>query len=637
MNLTKWFNFDYLMQNIKKSRLIIAIFTLIVPLFTTITLIATQDQVYDFINLSIVNVIGMYIVPFIFSLCLFGYVYKKNSVDFMCSMPLSRETVFTTNTVGGILLILITQLLTLICTFIVSSFSSSLIFPGLVWDVFFYQFIGYIFVFAVSNIAMSLSGNAMTQIVVTLLITFILPTVAVYLTQEGDISNELTNNIRIYQEIEPTYTAPANIFGLEYAFKSTSIIKMLILSCIYIVLGFVFFKKRKMEMATESFIKPNMHLFIKSLTLVPFIIISLFIKEFSSDGWVIFWIAMIVVYWFLYDLVTNKKIKFLKNISVLLIACIVLIGVLKLLVYAMNKTFKSYDESDITKIELESQDGKYVYKITDKELISEIAEYKYGADDDCSLLDGTLSVGLNKFKADVTLNEELLAKVRKYAEPYQEKEEKSDVRIIISSQIANNEQKKKIEEMLRNTECTESVYGTYYARYVNNLFSAYSYKNYTLYRYEYNLNDNIELRKYVNELSNSAVVSFLSESTNKRGSYLDCTVKNEGNAILGYPDISIEEIKKFIQSNKEESVDYSKGYVKIYVYDYYNQFYAYFITNKVEEVVNILKQYDEYVLGQIKSEEDYYYEKYGETVEASDKTIDSYDVSGNLIENEVIE
>ena len=32
-----------------------------------------------------------------------------------------------------------------------------------------------------------------------------------------------------------------------------------------------------------------------------------------------------------------------------------------------------------------------------------------------------------------------------------------------------------------------------------------------------------------------------------------------------------------------------------------------------------------------------YYEKYGETVEASDKTIDSYDVSGNLIENEVIE
>lgn len=637
MNLTKWFNFDYLMQNIKKSRLIIAIFTLIVPLFTTITLIATQDQVYDFINLSIVNVIGMYIVPFIFSLCLFGYVYKKNSVDFMCSMPLSRETVFTTNTVGGILLILITQLLTLICTFIVSSFSSSLIFPGLVWDVFLYQFIGYIFVFAVSNIAMSLSGNAMTQIVVTLLITFILPTVAVYLTQEGDISNELTNNIRIYQEIEPTYTAPANIFGLEYAFKSTSIIKMLILSCIYIVLGFVFFKKRKMEMATESFIKPNMHLFIKSLTLVPFIIISLFIKEFSSDGWVIFWIAMIVVYWFLYDLVTNKKIKFLKNISVLLIACIVLIGVLKLLVYAMNKTFKSYDESDITKIELESQDGKYVYKITDKELISEIAEYKYGADDDCSLLDGTLSVGLNKFKADVTLNEELLAKVRKYAEPYQEKEEKSDVRIIISSQIANNEQKEKIEEMLRNTECTESVYGTYYARYVNNLFSAYSYKNHTLYRYEYNLNDNIELRKYVNELSNSAVVSFLSESTNKRGSYLDCTVKNEGNAILGYPDISIEEIKKFIQSNKEESVDYSKSYVKIYVYDYYNQFYAYFITNKVEEVVNILKQYDEYVLGQIKSEEDYYYEKYGETVEASDKTIDSYDVSGNLIENEVIE
>lgn len=645
MNLTKWFNFDYLMQNIKKSRLIIALFTLIVPLFTTIILVTTQDQVYNFTNLSIVNILGMYIVPFIFSLCLFGYVYKKNSVDFMCSMPLSRETVFATNTIGGIFLILITQLLTLICTFIVSSFSSSLIFSGLVWDVFLYQFIGYIFVFAVSNLAMSLSGNTMTQIVLTLLITFILPTVALYLTQEGDISNELTDNIKIYQEIKPTYTAPANVFGLEYVFNGASIIKMLILSCIYIILGFVFFKKRKMEMATESFMKPSTHLLIKALTLVPFIIISLFIEEFSSGDWIVFWIAIIVVYWFLYDLITNKKIKFLKNVSALLIACIVLVGVFKISVYAMNKTFENYDKSDITKLELKSDDKKYIYKITDRELISEIAEYKYGEDEIYHLLDGNANIGLSKFKADVVLNEDLFAKVEKYREPYQEKEEKSDVRIVINSQIANSKQKQKIENMLKNTECTENLYGTYYSRYMNNLFRAYSYKNHNLYEYEYNLNDNMELREYVNELSNSAVVRFLSENTNKRDTYLDYNVKNEGNVIFGYPELSKQEIKKFILSNKDESIDYSKDYIKIYIHDYTVGFYAYFITNKVEEVVNILKQYDEYILMQI-GKEDYYDVEYDETlndeyhdysIKSHTENTDSYGISGDLIKNEIIE
>ena len=94
MNLTKLFNFDFLLQNLKKSRMILTIFLLVVPLFTTIILTTSSDKAYNFFELSGINAVGMYIVPFIFSLCLFGYVYKKNSVDFMCSMPISRKSMF---------------------------------------------------------------------------------------------------------------------------------------------------------------------------------------------------------------------------------------------------------------------------------------------------------------------------------------------------------------------------------------------------------------------------------------------------------------------------------------------------------------------------------------------------------------
>ena len=47
-------------------------------------------------------------------------------------------------------------------------------------------------------------------------------------------------------------------------------------------------------------------------------------------------------------------------------------------------------------------------------------------------------------------------------------------------------------------------------------------------------------------------------------------------------------------SNKDENVDISKQYVKIVVRDYNTQFFAYFITNKVDEIVIILKENDEY-------------------------------------------
>ena len=175
MNLTKLFNFKYLIQNIKKSKMALVLFFIIVPIFTSLTIMTTKDQILDFSELAFVNILGMYIIPFIFSVCLFGYVYKKNSVDFMCSMPVSRKTIFVTNTIGGIGMIVLMQLITLILTLLIGVVTGATISNAMVFDIFAYQTIAYIFVFTIANLAMSVSGNLLTQIVVTLLITFLIP------------------------------------------------------------------------------------------------------------------------------------------------------------------------------------------------------------------------------------------------------------------------------------------------------------------------------------------------------------------------------------------------------------------------------------------------------------------------------
>ena len=72
-----------------------------------LTVIGTSKTYSSVVSskLTILNIIGMYIIPVAISMCLFGYVFRRNSVDFINSMPLSRKSIFVTNTVGWIILI----------------------------------------------------------------------------------------------------------------------------------------------------------------------------------------------------------------------------------------------------------------------------------------------------------------------------------------------------------------------------------------------------------------------------------------------------------------------------------------------------------------------------------------------------
>jgi len=346
MSLTKLFNKNYFVQNILKSKAVIAVMIGIIPILNAIYLMALSSGLNDVmvanINLiSILNIAGMYILPIVLSLCLFGYVFKKKSVDFINSMPLTRKTIFVTNSIGGILLIIIMMLVNVVLLFIESLLLTNLVIPfAMILDYFVVWTIAYIFVFTVANIATSISGNPVTMLIVTTIILFLVPFVHNYMTgfngslfwksyynQPQVIVEEIKTNDSLVKEDpdiyinidriedEVNYTLPYNYFasifkGEVKTYSTESIVKMLILSIIYFIIGIYLFEKRKMEVTETSFRSNNAHMLVKSLTLIPIGAFTLIImNETYSFTINMFIFVLVIAYCFIYDLITTKTIR----------------------------------------------------------------------------------------------------------------------------------------------------------------------------------------------------------------------------------------------------------------------------------------------------------------------------------------
>ena len=184
MNLMKNFNLNYLIQNIKKSKNVLAILTILIPILNTIILImmltSNRTHILSFSEISITNIIGIYILPIVISICLINYIYKRKSVDFINSMPLSRKSIFITNTILGIIIFTTMLLINTILTYTTCLIFKSPIPFMMLFDYFWFYLLVYIFAFTATNLSMTISGNAITQIVLTLLLFFLVPFMSFY-------------------------------------------------------------------------------------------------------------------------------------------------------------------------------------------------------------------------------------------------------------------------------------------------------------------------------------------------------------------------------------------------------------------------------------------------------------------------
>ena len=319
-----------MIQNIKKSKAILAFFLGMVPILSILACLTLfTNNNYDAVSLesiSIIHYIGIYVIPIVLSICLFGFVYKKKSVDFMNSMPISRKSLFTTNTITGILLLISMVVFSAFGIYVTSIFSHVILPFRMIVDYIVLWSITYSFVFILTNIAMSISGNMITQIIVTLLLLFFLPFMIQYIFffHEGyqdyhlcfDSINSncywVYENHHIFPYTLPYYLISSTLFGssMDQLWNVVILIKMFIISILGYFLGKFLFSIRKMEINETSFANLKVHNFVKGLTLVPIVAL---IMEMIPEGnqsllLVIFILVLLLIYYFIYDLITKKQI-----------------------------------------------------------------------------------------------------------------------------------------------------------------------------------------------------------------------------------------------------------------------------------------------------------------------------------------
>ena len=648
MNLMKLFNINYLKQNLKKSKVVLSIFIGLIPILNTIILLmmitTNRNYVMDFFEVSTINLIGIYILPVIISICLFNYIYKKKSVDFINSMPISRKSIYFTNLISGILIftsmllvnVIVISVLTLI-------FNLQIPFMMLI-DYFFFFLLVYIFVFSITNVAVSISGNAITQVIVTVILTFLIPFIISYynlmITNNVDQTliecNEkecIPDNYYCYDNVDcnlnkqlnryetrlnrvenNNYTTPyallyGNVVSNHNIINFISIIKMIVLSVIYITLGYFLLLKRKMEVSETSFKNIHTHNIIKSLTLVPIMALAYEIFKTESLVFIIFILIILLIYYFIYDLITRKNITHIKLSLLYFVITIISLTCIYGIIDNYDKDNKVLKYTDFKEVSINlfgysNNDTDKLY-IKDKEVINLVIKEMLSEREDNST--NYLTVFL-KTKDNKQYKNYLHISNEKYDELVNLLSKNKDYVNYYKNIDINNVYALKLGDKLYNKKEAQD-----YLKLINNTLNKLSFKEYIELTNKYNnINEEyyIKLYSYVNHNKKERMISsyinydLLNTIVNSNNNYLkeNLTTENNHDYSLYYINSYIKDIEEidyyvlrtakndiynFILKDINNKVDMRKEYITLQININGNSYQ--FTTNNIEEFLNILE------------------------------------------------
>lgn len=273
--------------------------------------------------------ISFIIITPILVMQMFQFMNKRNSSDFYHSLPHTRSTIYLSLITAALTWIVLSILAT-----VIPSLLSALIFPkyiSFVYDTFFlytaYCIASSILVAGAIMIAKGLSGTILNSVILTGVILF-LPRLIMSLLIgaietnpifDGTIGNAFTDN-----DMNPVTGLVFSLFGIDYTSEAELLISVpaivygFILGLIYLSIGMFLFIVRKSETASQSATSSKMQavfrILITSAICIPGVITIFHECTLYRDqdmywyGMVIFYIVVVFVY-FLYELITTKKLK----------------------------------------------------------------------------------------------------------------------------------------------------------------------------------------------------------------------------------------------------------------------------------------------------------------------------------------
>ena len=641
MSLMKLFNFSYLKQNLKKSKVTLAFVLLILPILNLVIFLMNglgdNISVFGLNQISILTVLGMYILPIILSIILFGYVFKKKSVDFMGSMPIDRKRIFFTNTLGGIgiiiLLLLVTTILMLVANIILPNVHVPL---GVLIDYLSIFTISYIFVFTACNIGVSVAGNIPTALVVTALILFFLPyhhfMYDRVLTSGNFTYYQLTNdcsecktdeNINkdeiYYTHLDKVldkvnYTMPFEMISqvFEYdeeglTYDITILGKMVLLSLVYILVGYIAFSKREMEICETSFKKFRTHQIVKYLTFIPILVVVSKILENSSFIALIFVVCLLLIYNFVYDLITRRSIIKVANnlISFSLVFIVVIFGCYLIINTNGDSHEKVFVISDIDSISANLDAFNYysngeLVTVNDSSLKQKLIEglffnsmNSYDNNENTYNVDLELNIDGEYYQAMSIVEEDVYKSIVKYIKSTDIYKDKTLKELVLENEIIVLD-RNYVELDEKGLEILESVVDNNTESVVEFYIplSIYVYQNHKVKEYVIHSDFNLEFHKYIVDLYNKKakdvdfddVYSFnIERQTNEGGTYhMSATLP----------------VKTKIKMAINKGVDFTKEVYKISIYR--NGTTLYYYANLDKEFFDNLDSHSTY-------EDDVYY------------------------------
>lgn len=652
MNLTNLFNIKFLKENIKRTKAVILLLIFLVPVINVIYYLMNNASsgitMPTIIEIEPLSLIGMYILPVILSITLFSFIYKRKSSDFVMSFPVSKKQIFISNTIGGIIVIVAMNIINYLFTLIASLLLSNVLLDyRMLFDMFILWTVSYIFVFTCTNIAVSLSSNKITTVVVTLLVLFLVPFVHTFITSDdfkgtsnSDIYTYCDNeackptnykcystsceinkrqNLYIYtyyDEVEKgaNYTLPyaiiyETIISGETPSINRIILKMAFLSIAYMVIGLFLFTRKKFEVVETSFKSERLHIFIRSLTTIPIICVYYIILINSSIGLsdiftIIFLVVLLITYVIIYDLLTRKKVtNILKSLAALIIVGIIVIFTGEL---SSSKDVEQIDVNDIDKMTfIDSNMVNNNGYTTNKELINYIISIHIdnvkGEENYYSNFNVRITVDKKTYAFWISTTKEQynhILNTLSNDETYQKTSSKLKNKDVFAIRLngdrsyifKDNELYQKVLEEFQNSTTIQNEAS-------NTLFSTEIsiYDNFEVNTISFGITNEELQEQILNYYNSEAKKTFNDPDVNIHTYYIgeydkETNTTSEDYFSNYYQNENIE-INNFILDHADEKVDITKPYmyIKFYTDNYYKSANI-FITNKIDELEALVEE-----------------------------------------------
>ena len=537
MHLNKWVNFKYLYQNFKKSKTLLLFILVLIPIINIWmvgTNIISKDYVVDFSMLYKLSNIIAFILPTALAFILMGFVFKRKTVDFVMSKPISKKQIFISNFIGGFGFILVILLINSIGFIFLNLFTSLFIPFSVIIDYFCYSLVTYMFIFIISLLAIAISGNISGTFVVFLLLLLFGASIS-YINY--DIKDKNTNIYYISESesykadltYDYTLITPLNYYRYE-TYNTNSIIKTLVLSVVYLGLAYIIFNKKLMENSEVSFKNKYLYNIIKILTYIPICYFAYLI--FSSDNiFLIISIIICVVYYIVYDLILRKKLgNVYKKGGEFLIVSIFIFGAFVLIGKVYDKD-KLLDIPEVVTLEFNDYDFNYVYtiKINDKNLISELIND--------NIFDNYITMYFdNKYFISKGISESLYGKIINYADKNDLLDKYTTDNIIHITSANNKGLVLPLDNKFKNMVIDE----------LNNYDSDKLEKEYIyLYKYEdhkikyisLDIYNNLDILNYIKEIYNEEFLKNINNNTifiNSDIEYLDEIINENKDSFINF-------------------------------------------------------------------------------------------------------